>query len=127
MLYDGAIKNVNEATRRMGDKDPYEFTQNITKTEAIIAELAGAIKQDKNPEVGMNLLNLYDFCYQELISALKNKDRQHLDNVLKLLKDLRDTWAEAIEKVADDPQFQQTEERAAAPAPAKRPSLSFEA
>ena len=127
MLYDGAIKNVNEAGRRINDKDPYEFTQNITKTEAILAELAGAIKPDINHEVSVNLLKLYDFCYQELISALKEKQQQHLDNVLNILRDLRETWAQAFEKVAADPNFSLPQERVSVAAPQKRPSLSFEA
>jgi flagellar secretion chaperone FliS len=125
MLYDGAIKRLQEALRRIEEKDPFEFTQNITKAEAILAELTGAIKQDHNPEVSINLLRLYDFCYQELIDSLRTKKAANIENVIKILKDLRETWIQAIPKAAEEAPFiPKTETK---PLPTKRPSLSFEA
>ena len=122
MLYDGVIRFLGEAIKHVDD--PHVFVENVTKAEAIIAELTGAVKADKNPQVGLNLLRLYDFSYQALIKAHGEKDLKAIGEVIDLFKGLRESWAQAMESLSETEGTELTE-----PAPKfeKRPSLSFEA
>ena len=122
MLYDGVIRFLGEAVKHV--EDPHVFVDNITRAEAIIAELTGAVKADKNPQVGLNLLRLYDFSYQALIKAHAEKDLKAIEEVIELFKGLRESWAQAMENLSEA-----EESDLAQPAPKfeKRPSLSFEA
>jgi flagellar protein FliS len=122
LLYDGLIRFLGEAIKNV--EDPFLFVQSITKAEAIIAELMGGIKAERNPEVSHNLLKLYEFSYQQLVEAHTQKDTKTIEMVIDRFKDLKETWEEAIENVSD-------EDLSVAMAPTadvpKRPSLSFEA
>lgn len=128
LLYDGAIRNLEEAKRHSADDDPYLYTQHYTKAEAIIAELTGAVKPQMNPEVGVNLLRLYDYMYQSLLESHAKRNVEKLEQVITMLRDLRSTWVDAIEKAKDEPELVlATGETESAPQPPRRPSLSFEA
>lgn len=128
LLYDGAIKNLEEAKRHSSDEDPYSYTQHYIKAEAIIAELTGAVKPNMNPEVGVNLLRLYDFMYQSLLESHTKRDEAQLSQVITMLRELRATWVDAIEKAQEEPELTLASgEAQAAPQPPRRVSLSFEA
>lgn len=131
LLYDGAIRNVEEARRKRNEVDPYDFTQHLTKAEAIVAELTGSLKLELLGEAGPNLLRLYDFVYEELIEAHRDKSDERLEGVVRILKKMRETWIETIEKSKDESSEVQSEglqEEAVAPqAPPRRPSFSLEA
>ena len=51
MLYDKAIKCLEEAKRHTEKQDQFQFSSNIAKAEQIIAELMGALKSDIAPEL----------------------------------------------------------------------------
>ena len=128
LLYDGAIKNLEEAKRHISDEDPYQYTQHFTKAEAIIAELTGAVKPNVSPEIGINLLRLYDFMYQSLLQSHAKRNEVQLEQVITMLRELRTTWVEAIEKAKEEPELTLASgEVEAPPQPPRRPSLSFEA
>jgi flagellar protein FliS len=133
LLYGGAIKNLEEAKKHIHDEDPYHYTKHYTKAEAIIAELTGAVKTESNPEVGINLLRLYDYMYQALLDSHAKRDEEKLSSVIEMLRDMRNTWVQAIEKAEDEPVVSDSTPTATASAatniapPPKRPSLSFEA
>lgn len=122
MLYDGVIRFLGEAVKNVDD--PHVFVDNISRAEAIIAELTGAVKADKNPQVGLNLLRLYDFSYQNLIKGHAEKDLKAIGEVIELFKGLRESWAQVVENLSEAEESDLTE---TAPKFEKRPSLSFEA
>ena len=59
MLYDGAIRFINEATYAMQQRD-YE-TQNakLQRAQKILAELISSLDFDKGGEIAENLFRLY--------------------------------------------------------------------
>lgn len=54
---------------------------------------------DKSFEVSTDLISLYSFINGELIKAKAKNDKSYIENILPIVRDLRDTWAEA-EKLA---------------------------
>jgi flagellar secretion chaperone FliS len=130
ILYDGAIRSLEKCKQEVDKEDPYEFSTNLTKAEAIIGELMGALKKEVFPELVENLARLYDFMYQQLVEAHKEKDIKRIDNVIELLKGLKSGWVEALENApeeANDEIKDETIEKVEAPKVKTKPALSFQA
>lgn len=94
MLYNGIIKFVMLAQTAIDEKAVEKVHNNITRAQDIITELQ--VTLDRNYEISTNLSLLYDYMYRRLIDANVKKDKNILEEVLGLIRDLRDTWAQAI-------------------------------
>jgi flagellar secretion chaperone FliS len=130
LLYDGAIKALEVSKKEVDNKDPHDFSKNITKAESIISELLGALKKEVFPELVENLARLYDFMYSQLIDAHKEKDVARIDNVITLLKGLKESWGQALESAAEkasDTTTEQSVKKEEAPKVKPKPALSFQA
>ena len=96
MLYDGAIKFCNIAVVAIENKDYAKANTNIQKAEKIIGEFQATL--DFKYEVAKDFDNVYKYLMQRLIKANVKKDTEILEEVLKHLRTMRDTWKEVMEK-----------------------------
>jgi flagellar secretion chaperone FliS len=98
LLYDGALKAISQAKFNMQNKKIAAKGEAISKAIAIIDEgLKLSLDVKAGGEIAENLSALYDYmCHRLLMANLKN-DVDALDEVTRLLADLREAWA-AIEK-----------------------------
>lgn len=94
MLYDGSIKFCNIAMIAIEEGDNNKANTNIIKAQKIILSLRASL--DPRYEVSENLDLLYEYIYSKLIEANIKKDNEILDEVLVHLRELRDTWKEAM-------------------------------
>ena len=94
MLYDGSIKFCNIAIMAIEENDNNKANTNIIKAQKIMLELRSSL--DQKYEISKNLDLLYEYIYSELIEANMKKDKNVLDEVLESLRELRDTWKEAM-------------------------------
>jgi len=92
MLYDGAIRFINEAAYAMQQRD-YE-TQNakLQRAQKILAELISSLDFDKGGEIAENLFRLYTYMYNQLVEANINDNLDRLEHVIDLLSELREAW-----------------------------------
>ncbi len=92
MLYDGAIRFINEAMAAMRQRD-YE-TQNarLQRAQKILAELISSLDFDKGGEIAENLFRLYTYMYNQLVEANIQDSIERLEHVIDLLSDLREAW-----------------------------------
>jgi flagellar protein FliS len=97
MLYDGAIKFTLLAQERLKQNDLEEKGLYIGKALAIISELMVTLNHEIGGEIAANLEKLYIYLIGEYTSANLNNDMAPLDNALKIMSLLRDTWVEASE------------------------------
>lgn len=95
MAYDGAIKFSRIALERMKEGNLFEQGIYINKTQNIIMELVGTLNADADPDLAENLESLYVYMYDTITQANINDDVKALERVIKILSDLRMTWAEA--------------------------------
>lgn len=94
MLYEGAIKFCNLAINEI-EKNNYEQANvNIQKVENIITEFQATLNH-KYP-VAKEFDNVYRYLQQRLLEANIKKDPAILEEVLKHLRTLRDTWKEVM-------------------------------
>ena len=96
MLYDGAIQFLNKAKIGIANKNIEEIHNNIIGAQKIISEFMNTLDMEVGGEVAQNLYNLYEYLHYRLVQANIKKDNDMVDEVLTHLKDLKQTWEEAI-------------------------------
>ncbi|MFU0828750.1 MAG: Flagellar secretion chaperone FliS [Lachnoclostridium sp.] len=96
MLYEGAIKFCNIAIMGIEEKDITKSNNNIIKAENIITYLRDTL--DFKYSVAKEFDKVYDYCYRRLVEANIRKDKAILEEVLKYLREMRDTWKEVMKQ-----------------------------
>lgn len=99
MLYDGAIKFTNIAIMAIEKNDIEKAHNNIIKTERIILEFQATL-DDKYP-VSKDFDAVYSYLIRRLREANLKKDAEILEEVLKHLRTMRDTWKEVMTKTSN--------------------------
>lgn len=108
MLYNGAIQFLNIAKKAMEEKDIEGTHNNILRAQKIITEFQTTLDMENGGELAQRLYGLYAYLHKKLVSANINKSIEDLDEVIEHLKDLRNTWLEAI-KIANQEKVQNSE------------------
>lgn len=97
MLYDGAIKFLNQSLEGLKEKKYDVVNNNIIKGQNILTELMLSLNMNVG-EIAENLYSLYDYMNRRLIEANIKKDGEIIKEILGMLTDLRATWEEAIKR-----------------------------
>lgn len=90
MLYDGAVRFLEQAKTALRDGDDASLP--IGRAQDIMVELAGSLNRSAGP-IADNLAQLYDFWIQRLFQAQIKRETAMVDEVLTMVRDLRDAWA----------------------------------
>jgi flagellar protein FliS len=106
MLYDGAIKFVNIAIVAVEKEDIEKAHNNIVKAKNIIMEFQTTL--DHKYPVAEDFDAVYSYLLRRLHEANIKKDREILEEVLKHLRTMRDTWKEVMAKTANGNKITQT-------------------
>ena len=96
MLYDGAIKFCNIAIRAIEEGDVEKAHNNIVKVENIIDEFRATLNHKY--AVAEDFENVYVYLRERLSLANMKKDKEILQEVLKHLRTMRDTWKEVMKE-----------------------------
>lgn len=94
MLYNGAIKFCNKAIHAIGMNDTEAAHAFIIRVQDIIQEFQVTLNKDY--EIANSLDLLYDYMMRRLIEANISKDADIVQEVANFLRELRDTWKEAM-------------------------------
>lgn len=109
LLYEGAIKHLNSARNLLGENaklKPNQIEQfgiHIQKSQAIITELQVSLDMEKGGEIAKNLMSLYLYFNEELLSANINQNKEKIDSVIKMLSDLAEAWRTIANSTANAP------------------------
>jgi flagellar secretion chaperone FliS len=101
MLYDGALRFLGHAIDLL--KAPEETPRRIElsntyllKTQAILSELQANLNLEAGGDHAKNLYRLYDYHLRRLFEANLRKDPVPAVEVERLVRELRDAWAEML-------------------------------
>lgn len=94
MLYDGAVRFLRRAAHAMTGGDIARSNTAMQRAEAIIDELLVTLDHDRGGEIAGSLRDLYLFCRRHLNDARLEKDTGKIDEVVGLLGELRDAFAQ---------------------------------
>ena len=97
MLYDGANRFLLQGAAAMRSGDLSAMNDRLRRAEAIITELRQTLDMSAG-EVATNHESIYSFCARLLLEARLKQDASKIDDVAKLLRELRDAWEEAASK-----------------------------
>ena len=92
MLYDGAHRFLFQAAHAMRSGDLSLMNNRMQRAEAIISELRGTLNHEQGGEIAGRLESIYDFCQRHLLEARLKRDPERVEQVMKLLGELRDAW-----------------------------------
>jgi len=109
LLYDGIIKQLTlagtfiENDGKIKAKNIEQFGICIQKAQAIITELQVSLDMEKGGDIARNLMSLYVFFNEELLAANINHNKEKLEFVLKMVKDLAESWRKVANSTANAP------------------------
>ncbi len=92
MLYEGAIKFLKLAKKEIEAKNHEAKSKYINKALDIINELNTVLDMEAGGEVATNLRSLYMFMIRHLHQANIKQDPVKIDEVIKLLEELNQSW-----------------------------------
>lgn len=96
MLYDGAIRFARNGRRALEDGDRQKAHAALTRAQDVISELIGSLDMEAGGELAANLYRLYRYIYQRLVQANVQKSVEPIDEVVRLVGELREGWYEGV-------------------------------
>ena len=100
MLMDGAIERIVGARSCIARNDVGGKAQLMNRAIQIIGELRGSLDLSKGAHVAANLDALYDYMTRRLLQGSIKNSVEMLDEVAKLLRDVRDAWSQMPREAA---------------------------
>ena len=94
MLYEGAIKFCNIALIALEKKDYDKVNENLKKAQRIITEFRATL--DHKYPVWEDFDRVYDYIYRRLVEGNISKDKEVIEDALKYIREMRDTWKEVM-------------------------------
>ena len=106
MLYDAALRFLAQARAAMeGDQNDWQrfevINEKIKRAQNIITELRGTLNHGASAEIAGSLDRLYEYYNRRLFEANIKKDVTPLIEVEGLVHELRDGWAEMLDRRAN--------------------------
>ena len=92
LLYNGAIERINMAKSRVQAKDYGGKAQLINKAIEIIGGLRSFLDFAQGGDLAARLEALYDYMERSLLEASAKNDLAKLDEVLTLLRSVKEGW-----------------------------------
>jgi flagellar protein FliS len=93
MLLDGALERVAGARGCIMRNDLTEKAQLVHRAVCILGELQASLDHSAGGLVARNLGELYDYMTRTLLAASARNNGQQMEEVSKLLREIRDAWA----------------------------------
>ena len=94
MLYDGAIRFMSQYIVFVGAKDIQAAHNAIVRSQDIVSELL--VTLDMKHEIADGMASIYVYCIERLTAANVKKEVEPVQEVIELIRELRNTWAEAM-------------------------------
>ena len=98
LLYNGAIERINMAKSRIQAKDYGGKAQLINKAIEIIGGLRSFLDFEQGGDLAARLEALYDYMERSLLEASAKNDLAKLDEVLTLLRSVKEGWDDIREE-----------------------------
>jgi flagellar protein FliS len=101
MLLDGAVRFAEQGRVALLDERLEESCDLIGRARKIVVELGAGLRPDKGVDLAGKLGALYDFAHLRLLEANIDRDVAKLDEAISIIRYQRDTWQQAMDKLAD--------------------------
>jgi flagellar protein FliS len=94
LLYDGAIRHLSLAIEDLpeGHGRYDRINAHIVAAQDIVSELMASLDFEQGGEIARGLFSIYSYANRRLLEANVRKDAAPLEEVKRLLAELRDAW-----------------------------------
>lgn len=99
MLMDGALERIAGARGCMQRNDAVQKAHLVHRSVCIIGELKASLDLKSGGKIASNLHELYEYMTQKLLQGSLRNSTQDLEEVSKLLTQIRDAWAQVPGKL----------------------------
>ncbi len=106
LLFEGGLTFLGRAREGLVAGDLPRFGEQLSRAQAVIAELLGSLDYERGGEIAKELARLYDFMLYRLTEANIEKSVVALDDVLRILPIIAGAFRDAIEGVPVAPAAQ---------------------
>ncbi|MCK9170330.1 MAG: flagellar export chaperone FliS [Treponema sp.] len=109
LLYEEAVRQLTTASGLFETDETISaqhielFNKCLQKSQAIITELQVSLNMEKGGEIARNLMSLYVYFNNELMSANINHNKEKVDFILTMMKQLTDSWRQVASSTANAP------------------------
>lgn len=109
LLYEGAIKQLTTAISLFEENGKIKAANIekygicIQKAQAIITELQVSLDMEKGGEIARNLMSLYLFFNEELVTASITQNKEKAAFVLRMMSELAESWRTIANSTANAP------------------------
>lgn len=101
MLYDALFQRIRQASICIEDDNMPRAADFIRQAQDILTELMASLRPEHAPDLARNLFELYSFGLRKLVEGFGKRDPAILNDVVVVLKPLRDAWVEADRTVRE--------------------------
>jgi flagellar protein FliS len=108
MLIEGAIRFVNQTLHFWEVERHEEAVESLIRAREILGELMSSVSPEKSP-FAKQILPLYGYIFRTLTEAQLQRDRQKMDDALRILAEERETWQLVCEQFASELESLQAE------------------
>ena len=98
MLYESAIRNIENAIQAIQNNEISKKCQSIIKAHEIINELINTLNFEIGGKLSQDLERIYLFITRQLVQANIGNSIKILSEINKILENLLSAWKEAVKK-----------------------------
>ena len=102
MLWDGAIRFVEQGKDAILRKDIEGSYKALLRSQRIVTELISTLRHDRDPQLCARLSAIYNFIHRRLVDANVQKNPQFVDDALEIMRHQRETWSMLMDKLAKE-------------------------
>lgn len=100
MLFDGALRSLDQAllgfnVTELSDRNA-TIHNNVQRAIEIVRELNASLDMDAGGQLAETLRGLYAYFERRLVESNIRKTRKGIDDVMPMLKQLRDSWFQML-------------------------------
>ncbi len=102
MVYDHCLKWCKKAIDELEHENLEKANKALSRVQDGLTELMCALDRERGGDISANLYRLYDFYGRHLTTAIRGRDTKPINDVIRMMANLREAWVGAIENVRRD-------------------------
>ena len=106
MLFDGCLQRLARVEHGFGIESVVqrneEIHNNLLVAQNILRELQVSLDMERGGDFSKTMYSLYDFLIEHLIKANIKKEVSYVQEVSRLVREVRDAWAQMLDEVVKD-------------------------
>ncbi|MDC1319725.1 flagellar export chaperone FliS [Litorivicinus sp.] len=103
MLFDGLIDSLSVAEGNIQRNEIQAKGDSLNRAIRIVVGLQASLDLEKGGEIAANLADLYAYCSRRLLHANLKSDVEAVQEVKKLMSEIREAWAQVPDLMQKQP------------------------